>query len=265
VGLVGYRMSLRIGDKERAILSQLAGLTMGYTLRVAGGWVRDALLGRTQSHDVDLLVEGDVSPEDFARRVGEVEKQVSSFGLIKGNPLKGKHQDIATFRIRDLWIDVTVLPRSISIEQDALRRDFTINALYWNVNLEKVEDFTEKGLEDLKNKVIRTPLSPTETFIHDPLRILRAVRFAQVLGFEMDPEIMLAAQSEEVQKGLALVSRERFGIEIRKILESPNGSASRSFDTLARFGVLKTILDINEESFRRISDEGLQAMSIMET
>lgn len=62
--------------------------------------------------------------------------------------------------------------------EDAFRRDFTINALFYNINEDKVEDFTNKGLEDMQKKILRTPLCPIKTFIDDPLRILRGFRFA---------------------------------------------------------------------------------------
>lgn len=65
-----------------------------------------------------------------------------------------------------------------SPEEDALRRDLTINALFYNINEQKVEDFTGKGLEDLQNGIIRTPLDPLQTFLDDPLRVLRTIRFA---------------------------------------------------------------------------------------
>jgi tRNA nucleotidyltransferase (CCA-adding enzyme) len=62
--------------------------------------------------------------------------------------------------------------------EDALRRDLTINSLFYNINKKEVEDFTGKGIEDLKHGIIRTPLDPLQTFLDDPLRILRTIRFA---------------------------------------------------------------------------------------
>ncbi|MCP4483747.1 MAG: CCA tRNA nucleotidyltransferase [Flavobacteriaceae bacterium] len=68
-------------------------------------------------------------------------------------------------------------------KEDAFRRDFTVNSLFFNINTEKIEDFTSKGLEDMQNKIMRTPLDPYQTFIDDPLRILRGFRFASRLDF----------------------------------------------------------------------------------
>ncbi len=70
-------------------------------------------------------------------------------------------------------------------EQDAFRRDLTINSMFYNINEGKVEDFTGKGIGDLKNRILRTPLDPLQTFLDDPLRLLRTVRFANRFGFEI--------------------------------------------------------------------------------
>ena len=75
-----------------------------------------------------------------------------------------------------------------SPKEDAFRRDFTINSLFYNINENKVEDFTEQGLKDMKDKLLRTPLCPIKTFIDDPLRILRGFRFAARYDFKLEPE-----------------------------------------------------------------------------
>lgn len=83
--------------------------------------------------------------------------------------------------------------------QDALRRDCTVNALFYNLHSQEVEDFTGRGLEDMKNKLIRTPLPPFETFNDDPLRVLRLIRFSSRLGFEIVPEAKEAMQSPDIK------------------------------------------------------------------
>ena len=80
-------------------------------------------------------------------------------------------------------------------EEDAYRRDLTINSLFYNINESKVEDLANKGVQDLKDGVIRTPMEPFKTFIDDPLRILRAIRFANRFNFKIVPEIVKAAQN----------------------------------------------------------------------
>ncbi|KAK9810492.1 hypothetical protein WJX72_011578 [[Myrmecia] bisecta] len=84
-------------------------------------------------------------------------------------------------------------------QQDAMRRDFTINSLFYNINTGMVEDFTERGLEDLHAGLIRTPLPASETFTDDPLRVLRAIRFGARFNFELDAELMEAASSSQVR------------------------------------------------------------------
>jgi tRNA nucleotidyltransferase (CCA-adding enzyme) len=99
--------------------------------------------------------------------------------------------------------------------QDALRRDLTINALFYNINEERVEDFTGKGLDDLRDGIIRTPLEPRTTFIDDPLRVMRAIRFGTRFGYRFDADLVRAAQLADVKEALmSKVSRERIGQEL---------------------------------------------------
>ena len=84
-------------------------------------------------------------------------------------------------------------------EEDAIRRDLTINSLFYNLNLKIVEDFTQQGIEDLQNGIIRTPFkNPYQTFIDDPLRILRTLRFASRYNFKIVPEILNCLKNEEI-------------------------------------------------------------------
>jgi tRNA nucleotidyltransferase (CCA-adding enzyme) len=84
-------------------------------------------------------------------------------------------------------------------KEDAERRDLTINSLFYNLHTELVEDFTGKGIEDIKNGVIRTPLDPMMTFKDDPLRVLRAVRFAAKLDFKITAEVKAAIMDPAVK------------------------------------------------------------------
>jgi tRNA nucleotidyltransferase (CCA-adding enzyme) len=77
-------------------------------------------------------------------------------------------------------------------EEDSLRRDLTINALFYNINTGEVEDFTNRGIQDLKSGIIRTPLDPEQTFKDDPLRVLRVFRFAARYNFECENEMVEA-------------------------------------------------------------------------
>jgi tRNA nucleotidyltransferase/poly(A) polymerase len=104
-------------------------------------------------------------------------------------------------------------------EEDALRRDATINALFYNLHTDQVEDFTG-GLADLDAKVIRTPMEPLQTFMDDPLRVLRLVRFASRLQFSIDPETERFMGDRRVLDALTVkISRERVGVELEKMLK----------------------------------------------
>ena len=85
-------------------------------------------------------------------------------------------------------------------EEDARRRDITINSLFFNIKTNQVEDFCGNGIEDLKNSFIRTPINPLITFRDDPLRILRVIRFAVRYQFTIDESILKAAQDPELNK-----------------------------------------------------------------
>ena len=95
--------------------------------------------------------------------------------------------------------------------------------MFYNINDALIEDFTERGLEDLSTGWIRTPLPPLETFLDDPLRVLRSIRFAARFSFRMDPILMRAAMSETVQDALQRkVSRERIGTEVEAMIQGEN-------------------------------------------
>jgi tRNA nucleotidyltransferase (CCA-adding enzyme) len=91
-------------------------------------------------------------------------------------------------------------------KEDAERRDLTINSLFYNLHTEVVEDCTGMGIEDIRNGIIRTPLDPMKTFIDDPLRVLRAVRFAARLDFKITLEVKNAMMDERVKVGSAKVT-----------------------------------------------------------
>eukprot|EP00189_Rhodosorus_marinus_P009958 CAMPEP_0184744742 /NCGR_PEP_ID=MMETSP0315-20130426/7439_1 /TAXON_ID=101924 /ORGANISM="Rhodosorus marinus, Strain UTEX LB 2760" /LENGTH=482 /DNA_ID=CAMNT_0027216557 /DNA_START=372 /DNA_END=1820 /DNA_ORIENTATION=- len=206
-------------------------------LRVAGGWVRDKLL-QLECDDIDIdIALDDISGKDFAHIVEEhLEKSLehSSVAVFLKNPDKSKHLETARIKIFDVWIDLVNLrtetyadssrvPEIVlgTAEEDALRRDLTINALFYNINDGVVEDLTSLGLTDLREGIIRTPLQPRTTFLDDPLRALRAVRFAGKLGFKVNPDVIEACRLPEVRSALETkVSKERIGIEVDKMLRS---------------------------------------------
>jgi tRNA nucleotidyltransferase/poly(A) polymerase len=160
----------------------------------------------------------------------------------------------ATIKFREFDIDVVNLRSESYTEssripamqlgtptEDALRRDLTINALYYNIHTQQVEDYTGKGLMDLRNKIARTPLPSLVTLTDDPLRAFRIVRFAARFGFAIDSEAVQACRDPQVHANLhTKVSRERLRIELMKMLEAP--SAERAIVLLHSFGLLQGLV-----------------------
>ncbi|KAK9804964.1 hypothetical protein WJX73_004680 [Symbiochloris irregularis] len=184
----------------------------GTELRCAGGWVRDKLLGK-ESHDIDIALNN-MMGEDFAAHVNEHltsrSEDLGKIAVFKRNPEQSKHLQTARMKVGSLELDLVNLRSETytdsriptqafgTPEEDALRRDFTINSLFYNITTNEVEDWTGRGQEDLQSGLIRTPLPASETFMDDPLRVLRAVRFAARFGFTLDEELQAAAASPQL-------------------------------------------------------------------
>ncbi|KAK0208895.1 hypothetical protein DFS33DRAFT_1254396 [Desarmillaria ectypa] len=204
--------------------------------RIAGGWVRDKLLG-SQSNDIDIALT-DMMGYPFAEHLAAFANsrgiETGSISKIAQNPDQSKHLETATLKILGLELDLVNLrseeyatnsriPTGVAFGtplQDALRRDITINALFYNVHSRSVEDFTGRGLDDLRLGTIRTPLPPQETFLDDPLRALRCIRFASRFGFKTVPEVGECLKKTEIRDALvSKVSRERVGEEVSKMMK----------------------------------------------
>ncbi len=241
--------TLKLTETEKKIfdllLSVVKDADSGTILRVAGGWVRDRLMGK-ESKDIDFAISN-MSGEKFANIVNDwMLKQgmeARGVGIIEANPDQSKHLETATTFIFDLPIDFVNLRTetysqesripTIAIgtpEEDAFRRDLTINALFYNIHTGEVEDFTGQGLQDLKDGVIRTPLDPFVTFTDDPLRILRAIRFASRYNFKLDEKLVVAAQHESICYALdRKISRERIGSELKGMFKGKNPALALEF------------------------------------
>ncbi|KAI9611039.1 hypothetical protein H4Q26_008886 [Puccinia striiformis f. sp. tritici PST-130] len=212
------------------------------TLRIAGGWVRDKLLG-VESNDLDIAISS-LTGQDFATKFSNYlienrqEEEVLELGkiaTIEARPDQSKHLETATTTFMGLDLDFVQLrseeygdidsriPSTVSFGtplEDALRRDITINSLFYNIHTQQIEDHTEKGLKDLEAGLIRTPLPAEHTFKDDPLRLLRCIRFATRFGFQLDTDIISAAKSESIRVALKeKISRERVGTEVDKMLK----------------------------------------------
>jgi putative nucleotidyltransferase with HDIG domain len=191
-----------------------------------GGFVRDQLLGK-EGKDIDFVVVGD-GPK-FARAVARDlrTKQVTvyeKFGtaLVQYQDYKlefvGARKESYRGDSRKPEVAAADLPT------DLARRDFTINALAVSLNKKSFGQLVDpfNGQADLKNKIIRTPLDPVVTFTDDPLRIMRAIRFATQLEFTIEPDTQRGIQ--QTAERLAIISQERITDELLKILAAPKPS-----------------------------------------
>lgn len=209
------------------------------TPRLAGGMIRDKLMN-INSQDIDVTLDN-ISGYDFATGLLQkyndlhIEKNKNVY-KITANPEKSKHLETAVICLYGVFVDFTNLRSETYTDtrvpiimvgtplQDALRRDITINTLFYNIRKQELEDLTGKGLEDIKNRRIRTPMPPFNTFLDDPLRIIRVFRFKAKFDFEIDSEIYETLKDSKL--GIALskkVSKERIGIEIFKALRYEKG------------------------------------------
>lgn len=191
----------------------------GYTAYWAGGCVRDLLMGHTPSdYDIATSAEPDQVRTLFGRRwtipVGE------AFGviLVRGRPGEGD-VEVATFRTEGRYLDGR-RPESVrysSPEEDAFRRDFTINGMFFDPIEEQVIDYVG-GRADLAAGLVRAIGDPVERFREDKLRMLRAVRMTARFGFQLDPATATAVHDHRAE--IAVVSRERIAQELKKMLEN---------------------------------------------
>ncbi|KAM7515278.1 hypothetical protein LguiA_004861 [Lonicera macranthoides] len=232
--VVPVKEKIDLTDKERQIFERLLQVLRHFNLqtqlRVAGGWVRDKLLGK-ECYDIDIALDNMLGRE-FCEKVNEylvsAGEETQGIGVIQCNPDQSKHLETARMRLLDIWIDFVNLRsedycensriptmRFGTAEEDAYRRDLTINSLFYNINSSSVEDFTGRGIADLRYGKIVTPLPPKETFLDDPLRVLRAIRFGARFGFTLDEELKVAASDNDVKAAIAdKISRERIGHEV---------------------------------------------------
>ncbi|TRM65648.1 hypothetical protein BD626DRAFT_485438 [Schizophyllum amplum] len=263
---VPQELTVRLTDDEDRLCTLLddcanylrdeKGITT--SCRIAGGWVRDKLLG-SQSNDIDVALS-DVLGLTFAEHLAEFAKErgeeMGAIGQIKANPNQSKHLATATCKIHGYDVDLVNLrseeyatdsriPTEMAFGtplQDALRRDITINALFYNIHERAVEDFTEKGMQDLRNGIVRTPLPPRETFLDDPLRVLRCLRFATRFGFDIVPELVEAAKDPVVQQALvSKISRERVGEEFTKMMKGAD--PVRAVELIDEYGLYPAIFN----------------------
>ena len=197
----------------------------GHTTLFAGGAVRDLLLQRPV-HDIDIATSA--SPDELSRLFSSTHEVGKSFGVSLVN--SGEHTfEVAQFRKEGPYSDGrhpdNVCPTSP--EQDAARRDFTINGLFYDPTTETIIDYVD-GIRDLDKRHLRCIGNPSDRFMEDHLRMLRAIRFAATLNFEMDNATSAAIKSHSNQ--ITRLSPERITDEFCRILTETNqtGDAIRA-------------------------------------
>lgn len=225
------------------IISKVADRN-GQSVYAVGGFVRDLLMKRKAPTDIDFVTEsnGIELAENIAQEI-DPKIKVAVF----------KTYGTAMFRYQDLELEfVGARKESYSedsrkpsvetgtLEDDQKRRDFTINAMAISLNKDNFGELIDPfgGMQDLSDKILRTPLEPHQTYSDDPLRMMRAIRFATTLDFEIE-ENSLQAIKEEAER-MKIVSMERIMVEFNKIMLSDR--PSKGLKLLEETGLLQHIL-----------------------
>jgi poly(A) polymerase len=239
------KVNIEFSDKEQELLKHMSEVAADLQMKVfvIGGYVRDKILNRFNK-DIDIVCLGDgiFFAEKLAQKIAPKAK-VAIF----------KTYGTAHFRYGDIDLEFVGARKESyhrdsrnpvvspgTLEDDQNRRDFTINALALSLNKENylalIDPFD--GLEDLQLKLIRTPLAPKQTFSDDPLRMMRAIRFASQLGFYIEQQCFDGIKEEAHR--IEIITKERIAVEFNKILMSPK--PSKGLDLLYKSGLLVLIL-----------------------
>lgn len=237
-------MDIPCSDKELEIFEKisLAAQSLGIEAFVVGGFVRDKILGRP-TNDIDVVCIGDgIALADKFAACFHVPLTVNFFKTFGTAQVKTPDFELEFVGARkESYSRDSRKPAVIpgTLEDDQLRRDFTINAMAINLSKDSYGTLSDpfNGREDLDNHLIRTPLAPGTTFSDDPLRMLRAIRFAAQLNFDIIPETLDAIAANATR--IKIVSGERISDELNKMLLTAKPSIG--FDLMYKTGLLKII------------------------
>ena len=240
---------------EKNILEVIRKTAIDENINVflVGGYVRDIILVR-ESNDIDLVVEGDAI--NFAKEVAQrlKRKKIVTFPRFKTAKLTYRNYDIEFVSARKESYNKLSRNPIVSggnLAEDLARRDFTINTLAINIDSmdETINQFG--GIEDIRKKIIRTPLDPDITYSDDPLRMLRAIRFASKLNFKIEKTSFDAIKNNSYR--LDIISEERITDEFFKILKS--NFPVKGIFLLEKSGLLKIIFpELSELKGQEIKD-----------
>lgn len=246
---------------------------MGLETYIVGGFVRDYLLDRGAKQDIDIVVVGSgIALAKAIQKKLKITHQVQVFKTYGTAMLQwgdvtlefvGARKESYTIESRNPAVSEGTL------EEDQLRRDFTINALAVSLNKENFGTLLDPfaGLDDLEKRLLRTPRDPDTTYTDDPLRMLRAIRFATQLNFSIVPESLNAIRKNAER--IKIISKERIVVELNKILETD--SPSEGFILLQQTGLLPYILPelvalkgIDEKEGQRHKDNFYHTLEVVD-
>jgi len=224
------------------VISQ-AGEAVDQEVYVVGGYVRDFYLQRTKNAeelDIDFVTIG--SGIEVAQKVADLlgTDNLSVFKQFGTAHIKHNNLDLEFVGARkESYRSDSRKPivEDGTMEDDQMRRDFTINALSWSLNKDNYGELLDpfNGIQDLKKQLIRTPVDPLKTFEDDPLRMMRAIRFATELQFDIEEQTYRGI--EEMAERIEIISKERIIEELNKIVMAPKPSIG--FDHLFKTGLLE--------------------------
>jgi poly(A) polymerase len=237
-------MYIQCSNKELSILKKIAQAATGLQVPcyLIGGFVRDSVIGRN-TKDIDIVCIGDGIA--LAHAVAElftpkpVVNYFKNFGTAQIKILDDEIEFVGARKESYIYESRKPQVEAGTLKDDQDRRDFTMNALAISLNQEDFGELLDpfNGIEDIKQKIIKTPMPPAQTFIDDPLRMMRAIRFAAQLNFTIEEKTFDAIG--ENKERIKIVSGERIADELNKILLCKK--PSMGFDLLYKSGLLKII------------------------
>ncbi len=239
---------------------------------VIGGYVRDSILGR-DTHDIDIVVQGSgiEFARKFARHLG-ANTPVSVFRNFGTALVKHQEREIEFVGARkESYRRNSRKPvvEDGTLEDDQKRRDFTINAMAISLNMDSYGELVDpfNGLRDIKHKVLKTPLDPAQTFSDDPLRMMRAIRFAAELGFSIEAETFRGIKQSAFR--ISIVSKERITDELNRILLTDRPSVGlRLLDETGLmpifFPEFHALKGVHEENGQRHKDNFFHTIQVVD-
>lgn len=250
IGLINFAlMKMQFNEREQSILMKIgvAATELDMPARVIGGFVRDHILGRPDK-DIDIVCLGDgiLLAEKSSSKLPS-RPRVSFFKNFGTAQIRVPANDSGFYEIEFVgarkesynFNSRKPIVQPGSFEEDRLRRDFTINTLAVSLSPQNFGELIDplNGMQDIEDKIIKTPLPPDQTFIDDPLRMMRAIRFATQLQFHVEESTFVSIKRNAHR--IKIVSKERIIEEINKMILSEKPSIG--FDLLYKAGLLQII------------------------